>query len=85
MTVGLALSDLENAEFMADSLEAQLQHVNSSLDPTFTAMFEEAMPAYLYAPANERTLTKPSEVLQAIKGLKVDKAPGPNCMMNRVL
>jgi hypothetical protein len=38
-----------------------------------------------YAPASELTLTTPSEVLQAIRGLKVGKASGPNGTPNRVL
>jgi hypothetical protein len=38
-------------------------------------MVSEAMRAYEYAPASEPKLTSPSEVLQAIKGLKVGKDP----------
>jgi hypothetical protein len=41
--------------------------------------------AYEYAPASESTLTTPSEVLKAIKELKVGKSVGPNGIMNRVL
>jgi len=37
------------------------------------------------APASEPKLTNPSEVLQAIKGLRVGRAPGPNGIPNRVL
>jgi hypothetical protein len=48
-------------------------------------MFDEAMRAYEYAPASEPKLTSPSEVQQAIRGLKVGKAPGPNGVPNRVL
>jgi hypothetical protein len=45
----------------------------------------ETMLAYEYAPASELKLTSLSEVLQAIRGLKVDKAPGPNGKPNKVL
>jgi hypothetical protein len=43
------------------------------------------MRAYEYAPASESTLTTPSEVIKTIKGLKVGKSSGPNCVPNRVL
>jgi hypothetical protein len=43
------------------------------------------MRAYEYAPASEPTLTTSSEVIKAIKGLKVGKALGPNIIPNRVL
>jgi hypothetical protein len=59
--------------------------VDEPSDPAFTEMVDVAMRAYQYAPASELTLTTPSEVLQAFRGLKVGKAPGPNCIPNRVL
>jgi hypothetical protein len=39
----------------------------------------------MYAPASEPKLTSPSEVSQAMKGLKAGKAPGPNGIPNKVL
>jgi hypothetical protein len=48
-------------------------------------MVKKAMRTYEYAPASEPKLTSPSEVLQAVRGLKVGKAPGPNGIPNRVL
>jgi hypothetical protein len=48
-------------------------------------MVNEAMRAYEYVPASEPTLTSTSEVLQAIRGLKFGKAPGPNRVPNTVL
>jgi hypothetical protein len=82
---GLALSDSEKAEALADSLEAQLQPVNDTSDPAVIEMVNEAMRAYEYEPASEPKLTSTSEVLQTIRGLKVGKAPGPNSIPNRVL
>jgi hypothetical protein len=82
---GLALSDSEKAETLADSLEAQFQPVDDPSDPAFTEMVDVAMRAYEYAPASEPTLTTPSEVIKAIKRLKVGKAPGPNGIPSRVL
>jgi hypothetical protein len=41
--------------------------------------------AYSYAPASEPKLTNPKEVQDAIRGLKVGKAPGPNGLPNRAL
>jgi hypothetical protein len=74
---GLALSDSEKAEALADSLEAQLQPVNDPSDLAIIEMVNEAMRAYEYAPASEPKLTSPLEVQQAIRGLKVGKAAVP--------
>jgi hypothetical protein len=70
---------------LADSLESQFQPVNDPSDPAVIDMVSEAIRAYEYAPASELKLTSPSEVLQAIKGLKFGKAPGPNGIPNRVM
>jgi hypothetical protein len=59
--------------------------VDDPSDPAFTELVDVEMRAYEYAPASEPTLTTPSEVIKAIKGLKVGKAPGPNGIPNRVL
>jgi hypothetical protein len=75
---GLALSDSEKAEALADSLD-------DPSDPEFTEGVDVTMPACEYAPASESTLTTPSEVIKAIKGLKVGKSSGPNGIPNRVL
>jgi hypothetical protein len=82
---GLAISDSEKAGALADSLDAQFQPVNDPLDPAVIEMVNKAMRAYEYAPASEPKLTSPSEVQQAIRSLKVGKAPGPNGIPNRVL
>jgi hypothetical protein len=59
--------------------------VNDPLEPAFIEVFNEAMRSYEYAPASEPKLISLSEVLQAIKGLKVGKASGPNGTPNRIL
>jgi hypothetical protein len=82
---GLALSDSEKAEALADSRESQFQPVNDPSSPAVIEVVNEAMHAYEYAPASEPKLTSPSEVLEAIMGLKVGKAPGPNSLPNRAL
>jgi hypothetical protein len=82
---GVALSDSEKAETLYDSFEAQFQPVDDPSDPAFTELVDVDMRAYEYAPASEPTLTRPSEVIKAIKGLKVGKAPSPNFIPKRVL
>jgi hypothetical protein len=59
--------------------------VKDPSEPAVIEMVNKAMRAYEYAPASEQNLTSPSEVLQAIKGLKFGKAPDPNGIPNRVL
>jgi hypothetical protein len=80
---GLVLSDSEKAEALADSLEAQFQPVNNPSSSAVIGVVNEAMRAYEYARASEPKLTSPSEVLEAIKGLKVGKASGPNGVPKR--
>jgi hypothetical protein len=59
--------------------------MDHSWDPTLTEMVDVAMRAYECAPASEPTLTVPSEVLKAIRGLKAGKALGTKGISNRVL
>jgi hypothetical protein len=68
---------------LAGSPEAQLQPVDDTSDPAVTEMVGEAKRADEYAPASEPTLTDPSKVLQAIRGITVGKASGPNGIPNR--
>jgi hypothetical protein len=82
---GLELPDSEKAEALADNLEAQFQPVKDPSDQALIEMDNKAMRAYEYAPESELKLTSPSEVQQAIRDLKVGKAPGPNGIPNRVL
>jgi hypothetical protein len=81
----LALTDPEKAEDLADSLEAQFQPVNDPSSPAVIEAVDEVMSTYKYVPASEPKLTSPSEIQEAIKGLKVGKAPGPNGVPNRAL
>jgi hypothetical protein len=76
---------VRETDALADSLEAQFQPVNDPSVPAVVKMVSEAMRAYEYAPASEPKLTSPSEVLQAIRGLRDGKAPGRNGIRNRVL
>jgi hypothetical protein len=50
---GLALSDSEKAEALADSLEAQFQPVDNPSDSAVIEMVNEETRAYEYAPASE--------------------------------
>jgi hypothetical protein len=67
---GIALSDSEKAEALADNLEARFQPVT---DPSFPAVIETVnvgLRSYFTAPAGEPKLTNPEEVQEAIRGLK---------------
>jgi hypothetical protein len=57
-------------------------------DPSVPAVIETVnvgLRSYFMAPASEPKLTNPEEVQEAIRGLRVGKAPGPNGMPNRAL
>jgi len=82
---GIALSDSDKAAALADSLEAQFQPVTVPSVPTVIEMVDVALESYLQTPDCEPNLTKPDEVREAIRGLKVGKAPGPNGIPNRAL
>ena len=82
---GLALSDAEKAEALADSLEAQFQPVTVPSVPAVIEKVNVELDSYLQTPASEPTLSNPVEVQDAIRGLKVGKAPGPNGIPNRAL
>jgi hypothetical protein len=82
---GIALSDSEKVEALADNLETQFQPV---IDPSVPAVIETVnvgLRSYFMAPVSELKLTNPEEVPEAIRGLRVDKAPGPNGIPNRAL
>ena len=50
---GLAFSDSEKAEAIADSLDARFQLVNDPSNPAVIGVFNEAVRAYSFSPANE--------------------------------
>jgi len=57
-------------------------------DPSVPAVIEKvdvALRSYLMTPASEPKLTNPAEGQEAIRGLKVVKAPGPKGIPNRAL
>ena len=81
---GISLSDSEKAP-LADNLAAQFQPV---IDPSVPAVIETvdvALRSYLLSPASEPQLTTLDEVHEAIRGVKVSKAPVPNGISNRAL
>jgi hypothetical protein len=82
---GLALLDTEKAEAFADCLEAQFQPVNHPSVPAVIEVVNEAVRTYSFAPASEPKLINPTEVQDAIRGLKDGKAPGPDSIPNRAL
>lgn len=67
------------------SLEAQFQLVNEPSVPTFIEVVDEVMRAYLFAPVSEPKLTNTPEIQDAIWGLKVGKAAGPNDILSMAL
>jgi hypothetical protein len=57
-------------------------------DPSVPAVIEMVnaeLGSYLLSPASEPKLTNPEEVEEAIRGLKVSKAPCPNGVPNTSL
>jgi hypothetical protein len=75
----------EEAEALTDSLETQFQPVTVPSVPAVIEMVDVALRSYFMTPASEPKLTNPEEVQEAIRGLKVSKAPGPNGIPNRAL
>jgi len=66
-------------------LEAQFQPVTVPSVPADIEMVDVSLESYPQTPANEPKLTNPDEVRDAIRGLKLGKAPGPNGIPNRAL
>ena len=82
-TRGIALSEAEKAEPLAENLEFQFQPVIVPSVPVIIEMVNVELESYLQTPASEPTLTNPVEVQDAIRGLKV--APGQNGIPNMAL
>ena len=66
-------------------METQFQPVADPSVPAVIEMVDVALRSYFQMPASEPKLTNPDEVHEAIRGLKVGKAPGPNGIPNRAL
>jgi len=82
---GIALSDCEKAEILADNLEDQFQSVT---DPSFPAVIKivgVALRSYFLTPASEPKLNNPDGVHEAISCLKVSNARSTNGIPNRTL
>jgi len=82
---GIALSDSEKTEALANTLETQFQPVAGHSVPAVIEMADVALRSYFQTPASEPKLTNPDEVHEAIRGLRVGKAPCPNGIPNRAL
>jgi len=82
---GIVFSESEKIKALADSFEGQFQPVTIPSIPAVIEMFDVSLESYLQTPASEPKLTKSDEVLEAIRGLKVGKAPGPNGITNRAI
>jgi len=70
---------------LANNLEAQFQPVIDPSVPAVIETVEAALRSYFLSPASEHHLTTHDEVHEAITGLKVSKALGPNGLPNRTL
>ena len=81
----VALSDSEKAEALADNLETQFQPVTDPSVPAVIEIVDVVLRSYFMAPSSEPKLTNPEEVQEAIRGLRVGKAPGPNGIPNRAM
>jgi hypothetical protein len=79
------LSDYGKPEALADRLESQFQLVRDPSVPAVIEVINEALRAYYFTPASEPKITNPTEVQDAIRGLKVGNARGPNGIPNRSL
>ena len=81
----IALSDSEKVEAPADNLEARFQSVKDPSVPAVTETVDVALRSYILSPTSDPQLTTPDEVHEAIRSLKISKAPGPNSILNRAL
>jgi len=67
--VGIALSDSEKAEALADNLEIQFQPVTDPSPAAVIEMVDVAQMSYFMTPASEPKLTTPEAVQEAMRGL----------------
>jgi hypothetical protein len=79
---GFAFSDPEKAESLADNLETQFQLVTHPLVPAVIETVNVGLSSFFRAPANEPKITNNEVGQEAIRFLRVSKAPGPNGVPN---
>ena len=65
------------------SMETQFQPVTDPSVPAVIEAVNAGLGSYFMSPASEPNLTNPEEVQEAIRGLRVSKASGPNDIPNR--
>jgi hypothetical protein len=82
---GIAVSDSEKPEALANSFLAQFQPVTVPSVPAVIEMVDVALRFYFMTLASEPELTNPDEVQETIRGLKFGKAFGPNGIPIRAL
>ncbi|GFU63032.1 probable RNA-directed DNA polymerase from transposon X-element [Trichonephila clavipes] len=84
---GIALSDTNKTEVIAQSLESQFQ-LNDIHNPHKDEVITSVVDAYLDSNANNIDLippTLPSEIIQIIKKIKIKKCPGRDGITNKMI
>jgi hypothetical protein len=84
VTPGELLSQTEKAEALETIWRTSFSG-DRSFGPAVIETVDVALRSYFLSPASQPQLTTPDEVHEAIRGLKVSKAPGPNVITNRAL
>jgi len=74
---GVALSDSEKAEALADNLEAQFQPVTDPSVPAVIEKVDVALRSYLVSPASEPKLTTPRRGSGSHQGSQGQQGSGP--------
>jgi hypothetical protein len=82
---GIGVSDSDKDEALANTLENQFHPLAEPSVPAVIEIYDVALKTYFLTPASEHILTNSDEVHEAIRCLKVGKAPGPNGITNRTL
>jgi hypothetical protein len=82
---GTVVSESEEAEALADSMETEFQLVNDPSALAFIEMVDVVLGCYFTSPATETKLPNHDEFQHVIRNLKDSRALGPNNRPNRVL
>jgi len=80
---GELVSQTERAEAFQQNLDTQFWPLTDPWVPSVIEMVDVALRSYIMTPAGEPKLTNPEEVQEAIRNLKVSKAPSSNDIPNR--